>query len=117
MADTAITFPEYDQWSGTPEWRTCLLEHNRWRGGEEPGAGYFTGPGEDCPGCAARLLLPAIYDAWHAGDAQLRSTLWALQDGYGTAGLTPEQGYDWSGIRDSSPAAILRMAQAIAVPA
>lgn len=111
MADTAalpfviIHMPEYDQWSGTPEWRACLLEHDRFTG---------SGPVEGCPGCAARLLLPAIYDAWHAGDAQLRSTLWALQDGYGTPGLIPEQGHDWSGIRDSSPAATLRMAQAVA---
>jgi hypothetical protein len=31
--------------------------------------------------------------------------IWALQDGYGRAGYTPVQGYDWSGIRDSSPEA------------
>lgn len=33
------------------------------------------------------------------------SEVWALQDGYGESGCTPPQGYDWSGIRDSSPGA------------
>lgn len=28
--------------------------------------------------------------------------IWAIQDGYGERGFTPPQGYDWSGIRDSS---------------
>ena len=27
---------------------------------------------------------------------------WELQDGYGEPGFTPIQGWDWSGIRDSS---------------
>ncbi len=27
---------------------------------------------------------------------------WEIQDGYGKAGFTPSQGWDWSGIRDSS---------------
>ena len=35
--------------------------------------------------------------------------IWALQDGYGAPGSTPIQGYDWSGIRDSSPDAIAAM--------
>lgn len=35
--------------------------------------------------------------------------IWALQDGYGEPGTTPVQGYDWSGIRDSSPEAIAAM--------
>ena len=30
----------------------------------------------------------------------------ALDKGYGVAGYTPPQGFDWSGIRDSSPEAI-----------
>jgi hypothetical protein len=30
---------------------------------------------------------------------------WRLQDGYGAPGATPPQGWDWSGIRDSSDAA------------
>jgi hypothetical protein len=40
--------------------------------------------------------------------------IWAIQDGYGEAGFTPEQGWDWSGIRDSSPEALTDMlAQAV----
>lgn len=35
--------------------------------------------------------------------------IWSIQDGYGDAGLTPIQGWDWSGIRDSSDAATKRM--------
>jgi hypothetical protein len=38
---------------------------------------------------------------------------WALQDGYGEAGFTPVQGWDWSGIRDSSDVAIKRMANEV----
>ncbi len=30
------------------------------------------------------------------------SVVWKLQDGYGAPGYTPAQGWDWSGIRDSS---------------
>ena len=35
--------------------------------------------------------------------------IWQLQDGYGAPGSTPTQGWDGSGIRDSTPAAIDRM--------
>lgn len=35
--------------------------------------------------------------------------LYSLADGYGAPGTIPEQGYDWSGVRDSSPAAVARM--------
>jgi hypothetical protein len=38
---------------------------------------------------------------------------WSLQDGYGIAGFTPDQGFDWSGIRDSSTDAIKAMHRAI----
>lgn len=38
---------------------------------------------------------------------------WSLQDGYGVAGYTPVQGWDWSGIRDSSDTAKVRMGAAI----
>lgn len=31
--------------------------------------------------------------------------IWAQQDGYGRTGYTPPQGWDWSGIRDSSAGA------------
>ncbi len=35
--------------------------------------------------------------------------IWDTQDGYGIAGFTPEQGWDWSGIRDSSDEAVAAM--------
>jgi len=38
------------------------------------------------------------------------NAVWNLQDGYGVAGYTPPQGWDWSGIRDSSPEAFRNMA-------
>lgn len=114
MADTAITLPEYDQWSGTPEWRACLLEHGELRANYRQLSTTDLRRVEGCPGCAARLLLPVIHNAWTTGDDATRAALWALQDGYGEPGYMPAQGYDWSGIRDSSPAAIARMAQAVA---
>ena len=44
--------------------------------------------------------------------AAMRAT-WLAQDGYGITGHTPIQGWDWSGIRDSSPEAMKDMAAAI----
>jgi hypothetical protein len=38
--------------------------------------------------------------------------IYAKSDGYGETGHIPCQGYDWSGIRDSSPQAQADMAQA-----
>lgn len=38
---------------------------------------------------------------------------WNLQDGYGVPGYEPLQGWDWSGIRDSTPEAFHLMAEAI----
>lgn len=35
--------------------------------------------------------------------------IWKLSDGYGKKGYIPVQGYDWSGIRDSSNEAIWEM--------
>lgn len=35
--------------------------------------------------------------------------IWDLQDGYGVPGFTPSQGFDWSGIRDSTPEARAQM--------
>jgi len=57
-----------------------------------------------CPSFKADLptnIENGVYDA-----------VWAEQDGYGEKGYTPPQGYDWSGIRDSSEAATPRMAKA-----
>jgi len=40
---------------------------------------------------------------------KLHKGIWARQDGYGAPGLNPAQGYDWSGIRDSSEEAMKSM--------
>lgn len=44
-----------------------------------------------------------------ASDTDAADDIWDLQDGYGEPGYTPEQGWDWSGIRDSTPEAKTRM--------
>mgnify|MGYP001593109546 CR=1 FL=1 len=45
--------------------------------------------------------------------AEIDDAVWSLQDGYGMPGYDPPQGWDWSGIRDSSPEAVKNMADAI----
>jgi hypothetical protein len=57
-------------------------------------------------------MVRLIHEAWFGSDSspEVRVQLWALSDGYGAPGALPAQGYDWSGIRDSTPAAIERMA-------
>lgn len=44
---------------------------------------------------------------------EMLDLLWSIQDGYGIAGFVPDQGFDWSGIRDSSTAAVEAMHAAI----
>jgi hypothetical protein len=39
--------------------------------------------------------------------------VWKLQNGYGEPGYTPVQGWDWSGIRDSSAEAFRLMAEVV----
>lgn len=55
--------------------------------------------------------IPALMKIHHIQSVVADSTerFWQIQDGYGPRGFTPEQGYDWSGIRDSSPAALREM--------
>lgn len=67
---------------------------------------------DECPHCEASLLLPDIHAAW-VSNPTARTILWAIQDGYGTPGFTPEQGMDWSGVRDSSPEAVAAMWTAV----
>ena len=45
----------------------------------------------------------------------LMTTTWRKQDGYGTPGFSPPQGWDWSAIRDSTEQAKKEMAQAIRI--
>lgn len=43
----------------------------------------------------------------------LMNASWRLQDGYGIPGFNPPQGWDWSGIRDSSEQAKRAIAEAL----
>ena len=63
--------------------------------------------------CAVHvLMMQAIHTAWYEGPADKLPAIWAASNGYGTPGYKPDQGYDWSGIRDSTPRAIHRMFEA-----
>jgi hypothetical protein len=66
-----------------------------------------------CGYCETRPLMKALYDAYFSGDKAKRALIYALADGYGEPGTIPPQGYDWSGVRDSTPAATRRMAAAL----
>lgn len=98
---TAPKMPEYSEWMGSPMWREHLL------------GDHHNNPREDCADCMTRVYMPKIHDAYFNGTPEQFETIYSLSDGYGVEGLIPDQGYDWSGVRDSSPAAILRMAQAL----
>lgn len=53
-------------------------------------------------------MMETIYNEVYVGGKYLEET-WNLQDGYGEPGFNPIQGWDWSGIRDSTPFAIESM--------
>lgn len=72
-------------------------------------------PSEHCAHCAAAMLLPALHDAFWSSD-ETHELIWSMQDGYGEAGYTPDQGVDWSGVRDSHPATIWAMHRAVFGP-
>jgi len=54
---------------------------------------------------SAHPKLLHIHEALRAYP-DLHGPIWDVQDGYGVAGCTPPQGWDWSGIRDSSEEAL-----------
>jgi len=58
-------------------------------------------------------MLASIRDAWGRGNDETSKILYSLQDGYGEQGHVPEQGVDWSGIRDSSGPAVRAMFAAV----
>lgn len=66
-----------------------------------------------CRFCAVRPMMKEIHFRWNHGSAADRALIWSIQDGYGEAGYTPPQGFDWSGIRDSSPEATRAMYEAL----
>ncbi len=68
---------------------------------------------DGCRFCAVRPMMTVIHDRWNHGSDADRRIIWSLQDGYGEAGYTPPQGFDWSGIRDSSPEATTAMFEAL----
>lgn len=71
-------------------------------------------PDAGCPRCAVTPLMVKIHAAvFDADNHTAADVAWDFQDGYGEAGATPAQGWDWSGIRDSSPAAIWAIAEAL----
>lgn len=65
---------------------------------------------ESCDHClvAREGWLADIHAAVFSSREAL-AVCWSMQDGYGAPGATPAQGFDWSGIRDSSPATVRRM--------
>lgn len=63
-----------------------------------------------CP--THKTMMIEIHHAWQTSDTAFE-IIWSLQDGYGIPGFMPEQGYDWSGVRDSSTAAVEAMYKAI----
>lgn len=46
-------------------------------------------------------------------ESEIMDEVWKFQDGYGEVGYTPSQGWDWSGIRDSSDEAYKNMVDAV----
>ena len=61
-----------------------------------------------------RTKMQEIHRIWSTSrNADMLEVLWSMSDGYGSVGYMPEQGYDWSGIRDSSCGAIDSMWAAI----
>lgn len=60
--------------------------------------------------CAVHLfMVKAIHKVWDTDPGDKILAIWALSDGYGDPGFMPVQGLDWSGIRDSSVAAVEAM--------
>lgn len=70
---------------------------------------YAEGHGRDWTKFSARPDLLKIRTAMDEGGAALHAQIWALTDAYGEQGMIPPQGYDWSGVRDSSEQAIKAM--------
>lgn len=101
-----IHLPEFNEWYGygrhIPAEGTLPLHQVHWTHfGDVRGV-------EGCAGCAVGPMLDVIHRTVYV-EGRLLTETWELQDGYGEPGVMPPQGWDWSGIRDSSPAAIKRM--------
>jgi len=98
-----IHYPRGAEWFGSETW----MAHVDW---------HFQSPDLTCPGCVTAPLMREIRDrAWDGGERF--DEVWACTDAYGEPGTIPHQGYDWSGIRDSSPGALRDMAEVLGIPA
>lgn len=60
-------------------------------------------------GIHADMMRTIRAAAWESGSEKLFRKVWSFSDGYGEPGFIPVQGYDWSGIRDSTPEAVEAM--------
>ena len=58
-----------------------------------------------------RAAMRVIHAVWRYGSPLARALIWRLADGYGNETASLPQ--DWSGVRDSTPWAINRMAEAL----
>lgn len=96
---TQTELPEYRNVTFDPVTQTLKGEHLMPAVGDRPPRYY---------NFSADLSFAWIRHACVVSERAIRM-IWSEQDGYGAAGFTPAQGWDWSGIRDSSPAAIDRM--------
>lgn len=92
-----VPLPDYHGWMGSDAWKAHLLD-------------YENHERSDCPSCQVSPMTAAIHkaifsDTLSREDSNRAAVLaWKLQDGFGP-GSSNEVGWDWSGIRDSSPAA------------
>jgi hypothetical protein len=68
---------------------------------------------DECDECFVTPMLIEIHEVWQNGSEAAAQIIWSMQDGYGEPGFMPEQGYDWSGIRDSTPATVRAIWKAI----
>ena len=87
----------------TKRYRNVIIDEDELLRGESSYDGHRWGT------FTARQDLAWIELAIARGGRAATEAIWSRQDGYGEAGYTPPQGFDWSGIRDSSPRAVLRM--------
>lgn len=72
-----------------------------WKGEHAEGESQLSGAGRWCR-FSGNLKMMVIHLACESQIEGAAEAIWALQDGYGQPGFTPPQGWDWSGIRDSS---------------
>ena len=83
-------------------YRNCTIAADGYVHGQHDDYGRWI----DFTGTLDGLLVKHV---WNHGPSDARARIWQRQDGYGIPGHVPSQGYDWSGIRDSSDVAWAEM--------